>query len=63
MFGITSNRSDQIKAAMQQIIRRRNASKQSGGGAPASLKLDFYDAVNAGDYAEAFRLGEEILGA
>merc|ERR1719201_546638 len=61
MFGITSNRSDQIKAAMQQIIRRWNASKQSGGGAPASLKLDFYDAVNAGDYAEAFRLGEEIL--
>ena len=62
MFGITSSRSTQIKAAMQQILKRRKA-KSAGNYAPTSLKLDFYDSVNGGNYKEALRLGQKILGA
>ena len=60
MFGIVSSRSTQIKAALQEILRRRK--ERTEGHAPVSLKLDFYNAVNTGNYEEALRLGEEILG-
>lgn len=65
MFGITSSRSGQIKAAMQQILARRNANsagKSKATYAPTSIKMEFYNRVNEGNYKEALRLGEKILG-